>query len=87
MYTSPIELQPGTYDMSFYHIFNEKHEAAFEEKAGDEMNFHFEEVKGISNVDGEYTLKMVAPTLGREVVYLVSMVSALMGRIENNGEG
>lgn len=81
MSTYPIELRTGTYDMSFYHMFNETHEVAFEEKTGDEMSFVFTEVKGISHVNGEYTLKMVGPALVWEVVYLVSMIVALMGSV------
>lgn len=81
MYTNPIEMAAGSYDMIFYYMTKQADLDAFAKRAKTEMNFTIEEVSGTSIVTGDYSVYLTAPVKEWEALYLVSMIAGLMGSV------
>ena len=81
MNTLPIKLQAGTHALRFYYMTDAEDLAAFEKQAETVLGFDIEPVEGTSIVEGDYSVKLVAPDILWEVIYLVSVIAALMGSV------
>lgn len=81
MYTNPIELTAGSYEMFFYYMTKQADLDAFAERAETKMDFTLEDVAGTSIVTGEYSVYLSAPSKVREALYLFSMIAGLMGSV------
>lgn len=81
MYTNPIELTAGSYEMIFYYMTKQADLDAFAKRAETKINFTLKDVRGTSIVVGEYSVYPAAPAKAWEALYLFSMIVGLMGSV------